>query len=427
MSRFTSDAILRRRNRATAELNLLLDQHEAVVIFCGEPIQKPGGLDQTYPFLAHPDYYWLTGSRRAHGAVWYCKDEGWTDFVQPITPEEMLWEGGGSAPQGRPIQELSDWLKKKRIHVLGQPSASVLNQHPSNERTLQLQEKLNRARRIKDDEEIRLIRTLASFAHQGYQKLKSVVRPGVTERELQLVYESAVLSAGAEKFPYDSIIGSGVNSATLHAIPTQRILQNGELLLVDAGADIEDYCVDITRIFWADGSMSPRQKQIYDLVRLAQQAGIERCTPGTPWEQVHQASARVIAQGLKDLNILRGEVDHLLESGAIANFFPHGVGHLVGLRVRDVGGDVTRPAALTCGIRLRMNLNLEAGFIVTVEPGCYFVPAILQDESRRKKFASQVNWSEAEKWADFGGIRLEDDLLIREHDSAENLTAEVEK
>jgi Xaa-Pro dipeptidase len=420
MSRFSAQAIETRRRRAAENLSRVLAPGETVVFHSGSPVQKPGGLDQTYSFLPHPDYQWLTGSRRAHGAVAYSRNEGWTDFVLPITPEELLWEGGGEAPSGRNVAELPAWLSGRKAHLLGQ---AIQAPAPG---SLEVQEALNQARRIKDSEEIALIRSLAGIANAGYRELAQVTRAGATEREMQIAYETAVLKAGADKFPYESIFGAGERAATLHAVPTQRRLEKGDLLLVDAGADIDDYCVDITRIFWADGKPSSQQKMIYDLVLAAQSAGIALCRPGVAWTEVHRASARVIADGLKSLGILQGETDGLLESGAIANFFPHGVGHLVGLRVRDVGGDVTRGPAMTCGIRLRMNLALQAGFVVTVEPGCYFVPAILESRERREKFRTQVNWSEAEKWSRFGGVRLEDDIHIR-GDGPENLTAVVEK
>ena len=420
MSRFSSAALQVRRQRAAAQLDSALSADETVVIHSGAPQQKPGGLDQTYSFLPHPDYQWLTGSRRAHGAVAYSRNEGWTDFVLPITADELLWEGGGEAPAGRDVAELPAWLAGRKTHSLGQSAKPLSTQ------SLEVQEALNRARRIKDAEEIALIRELAGIAHQGYRTLAQVTRAGATERELQIAYETAVLRAGADKFPYESIFGAGERAATLHAVPTRRTLGQGELLLVDAGADIDDYCVDITRIFWADGKPSSQQKLIYDLVLEAQKAGIALCRPGVDWTEVHQAAARVIAEGLKSLGILNGETDGLLESGAIANFFPHGVGHLVGLRVRDVGGDVTREAARTCGIRLRMNLALQSGFVVTVEPGCYFVPAILESRERHETFKTQVNWSEAMKWSRFGGIRLEDDIHVRK-EGPENLTSVVEK
>lgn len=411
MIQFSKNAIHERRRRAAAELDPVLSPSDVLLIFAGEPIPKPGGLDQTYEFLPHPDYYWLTGSRRSHGVLWYSKNEGWVDFVKPVSKDELLWEGNPVVPEGRNLAELDSWLGEIQPVFLGQPSAKVQEEYKG-EYDPQVQEALNRARRVKDSEEITLIRALAGAAEKGYAELRKFIRPGVTEREIQIAFETEVLKAGAEKFPYTTIVGSGVNSATLHALPTLRKVQPGELVLVDAGADLADYCVDITRVFAADGSFSPRQQEIYDIVLRAQEAGIALCTPGTPWKSVHEAAARVIADGLRQLGILMGDVDGLLESGAVANFFPHGVGHMVGLRVRDVGGDVTKAPGTAAGVRLRFNLPLEAGFVVTVEPGLYFVPAILGDAERREKFRLQVNWEEAEKWRSFGGVRIEDDVLV---------------
>lgn len=425
MTIFSKSAIQERRKRAAAAFDQVLSPTDVVLIFSGDPIQKPGGLDQTYPFLPHPDYFWLTGARRAHGVLWYSKNEGWADFVKPISKEEILWEGGGQVPEGRDVAELDSWLSEQRPIFLGQPSAKVFA-HYDAESDPQVQEALNRARRIKDNEEVQLVRDLAAMANAGYRELKGMLKPGATERDIQIAYETAVSLAGSEKFPYETIVGSGANAATLHAIPTKKAVQKGELVLVDAGADVADYCVDITRVFAADGAFTQQQKYIYDLVAYAQQAGIALCKPGVDWKDVHIAAARVIAEGLKHLNILSGDTDGLLESGAISNFFPHGVGHMVGLRVRDVGGDATKAPSMTCGIHLRFNLKLEAGFVVTVEPGCYFVPAILGDQERREKYKTQVNWSEAEKWKGFGGVRIEDDVLVRDGEP-EVLTAVVPK
>lgn len=425
MIQFSKNAIHDRRKRAAAQFDAVLSPNDVVLIFAGEPIQKPGGLDQTYEFLPHPDYYWLTGSRRSHGVLWYSKNEGWVDFVKPVSKEELLWEGNPVVPEGRNLAELDSWLGDLQPIFLGQPSTKVRQEYEG-EDDPQVQEALHRARRIKDAEEIALIRAIAAIAARGYAELKKFVRPGITERDIQIAFETEVLKAGAEKFPYPTIVGSGVNAATLHALPTQKKVGPGELVLVDAGADVADYCVDITRMFAADGAFSPRQKEIYEIVLRAQEAGIALCRPGTEWKQVHEAAARVIADGLKHLGVLMGDVDGLLESGAVANFFPHGVGHMVGLRVRDVGGDVTKGPGMTCGVRLRFNLPLEAGFVVTVEPGLYFVPAILGDAERREKFRLQVNWEEAEKWRSFGGIRLEDDVLVTSA-GADVLTGAVPK
>jgi Xaa-Pro dipeptidase len=415
MTIFDITTIEARKRRTSLSLNEVLRPGDAVLVCSGEPMTKPGGHDQTYPFLPHPDYFWLTGSRRAHGISAYSKATGWTDFVLPVTREEKIWEGGAEVIPGEPIEGLEAWLQKlapARIFVLGQPGKTDWRKNCLEDDLWDVQEAFNRVRRIKDGAEIALIRSLAAMANQGYSRVRDFIKPGVSERQIQLEYEAAVLRAGAEKMPYDSIVGTGANSAILHAIPTSRIVKAGEFVLIDAGADVADYCVDITRIFPADGRFSTQQQSIYDLVLKAQEASIALCAPGTEWLDVHRASARVFAEGLLDLGILRGSPDALLEAGAVSVFFPHGVGHMVGLRVRDVGGKMTKDPRKAYGVRVRVDLPLEENFLMTVEPGLYFIEALLDDPDVRAKYQDMIDWTEVEKWRGFGGIRIEDDVRI---------------
>jgi len=430
MTQFNATFLTERKTRAARGLDAVLSSSDLVLVMAGTPIGKPGGLDQTYPFLPHPDYYWLTGSRRAYGVSAYTKADGWVDFVLPVTRDEKVWEGGAEVIPGQPVEGLEAWVLAKapsRVFVLGQPAPGV--DHRRNvieDDEWIVQEAFNSVRRIKDQGEIDLLRSLAVMANAGYTAIKSFIRPGVTERDIQLVYEDAVLRAGAEKMPYESIVGAGTNAAILHAIPTSRVVKRGDLVLVDAGADVSDYCVDITRVFAADGTFSSQQKDIYQMVLKAQEASLALCYRGTEWLDVHRASARVFAEGLKSLNILRGDVDGLLEAGAVSVFFPHGVGHMVGLRVRDVGGKMTRNPRKAYGVRVRVDLPLEENFVMTVEPGVYFIQALLDDADTRSRFKEQINWTEVEKWRGFGGVRLEDDIRITAG-VPDNLTAVVPK
>jgi len=429
MNIFTQDTINTRKQRTAAGLASLLKNDDLVMVFAGEPIQKPGGHDQTYNFLPHPDYFWLTGSRRPHGVSVFTKAEGWIDFVKPISRDELIWEGGGVVIPGRPVSELDAWIAQQsfgRIFSLGQVGQAHL-QKPANEDEFQhIQEGFNQVRRIKDAAEVKLVRDLAGMANQGYERIKKFIRPGVTERQIQLEYEMAVLSAGAEKMPYDSIVGTGTNGAILHAIPTQRIVKDGDLVLIDAGADVQDYCVDVTRVFAANGTMSAQQKSIFDLVLKAQSESIALCRPGVEWHDVHKASARVFADGLRALNILKGDAQAALEAGAVSVFFPHGVGHMVGLRVRDVGGKFTKDPRKAFGVRVRVDLPMQPGFLMTVEPGLYFIKALIEDADTRAKYAEFIDWTEVEKWREFGGIRLEDDIHITPQ-GPENLTSVISK
>lgn len=426
---FSQAALSLRKSNVANALDLILKPNELVLIFCGDPIQKPGGHDQTYDFLPHPDYFWLTGSRRPHGISAYSKDIGWVDFVLPVTREEKIWEGGGMAIPGKDIKDFDGWIsthKTSRLILMGQThSHAHLNNVSDVDRAI-IQEIYSEVRRAKDAEEVALIRKLADFANFGYKKVKQIIRPGISERHIQLEYENEVLMAGAEKMPYGSIVGTGTRSAVLHAVPTHRIVKAGEHVLIDAGADIDDYCVDITRNFPADGEFTPRQRSIYDLVLNAQTKSIGLMKPGVQWKDVHLASAMVMAQGLKDLGILKTSASEAVETGAIGVFFPHGVGHMVGLKVRDVGGPPNPNPKKYAGARLRVDMELKENYLMTVEPGLYFIEALMNDEETRQNYADQINWNEAQKWADFGGFRIEDDILVTAGGPV-NLTEVVEK
>lgn len=428
---FSDTTISLRRARLEPEWEKILSSDDCILVFCGEPHTKPGGLDQTYPFLPHPSYYWLSGYRRSHGVVFYSIEHGWKDFIQPVTRDESVWEGIPAVTfNGSDVGTLATFLKQNKfrnIVGLGQvpeSSETVLTQNPSLK--FSLKEKLDQCRRIKDADEIKLIGDLAHIANQGYEKIRSIIKPGISERAIQIEFEAEIQRHGAHGTPYDTIVGSGSNAAVLHAIPTLKKVQDDDLVLIDAGAQINDYCVDITRVFAASGKFSTQQQALYDLVFQAQTQAIENCKIGVEWNQIHRLTAKIIADGLVSLNILKGPIDSLLDTGAIAVFYPHGVGHLVGLRVRDTGHEENIHPKVYCGARIRVDLSLQENMLITVEPGCYFIKTLINDAIIREKFKDFINFSEAEKWLNIGGIRLEDDILITQGTAA-NLTAVVKK
>lgn len=413
---FTTDVYQQRQKKVAEAWQPKLGAKDLILVHSGEAIHKPGGLDQTYPFLPHPAYFWLTGHRRARGVMAYSLSEGWVEYQRPLSPVDIVWEGDeGNFVCEKTLEDLSTLLKSGaylNILHLGHPPSGTVSADAEFGRSLAIS--LDQVRRRKGAEEVQLIGKIAGMAKAGYEALQGVLRPGVTERELQLHYESAVLMAGAEKMPYGTIVGSGENAAILHAVPSARKVAAGELVLVDAGADLEDYCVDITRVFAVDGEMTSRQRDVYDLVYTAQTEAVSLCRPGAQWRDIHMKSARVIAEGLKQWGFWKGSVDAVLETGAISVFYPHGVGHLVGLKVRDTGNPENTNPQRYYGARLRVDLPLEKDYLLTVEPGCYFARAFLEDREIRDRYRDQINWSVAEKWTDFGGVRLEDDILITE-------------
>lgn len=423
---FSTNDIQQRRQRLAARWDAQLAPGEAVLVYSGEPIGKPGGLDQTYPFLPHPSYYWLTGRRRESEVVLYSKDAGWIEFQKPIPAEEAVWEGERHDllvdQKGRNLSELDSFLQQQKftaVYKLGQ--GEVLEGKAFDLRTA-----MDQTRRVKDQAEVNLIKQLAQIATHGYNKIHEVLRPGITEIDLQLAYEGEIRRQGAHGVPYETIIGGGPNSAILHAIPTDRVVQEGEFVLVDAGAEVYDYCVDITRVFAASGKLSSQHTALYQLVRRAHTECIAMSKAGVFWRDVHMHAARVISEGLLQLGILKGSLDTLMEKEVGSVFFPHGVGHLVGLRVRDTGHAENREPKTYFGARLRVDIELEENHLITVEPGCYFISSLLESAEVQARFKDDINWSEVEKWKGIGGVRIEDNILIG-RDGNENLTIDVPK
>jgi Xaa-Pro aminopeptidase len=184
-------------------------------------------------------------------------------------------------------------------------------------------------------------------------------------------------------------------------------------VLIDAGAEHRGYCSDITRTYPASGRFSAEQQELYAVVEAAGAKATECCSVGTEWRDVHRAAALVIAEGLVEFGLLRGQPQSLVERGAQSLFFPHGVGHMVGLGIRDAGEVLRdREAPPDEFPRLRMDLPLMPGHVVTIEPGIYFVPALLHDGELRERHRDGVDWDRAEAMLDFGGIRIENNVLI---------------
>jgi Xaa-Pro aminopeptidase len=430
------DALARRRAAAAAAWKL---GNEIVLIGAGAPAPMPGRGDQTFPFRAHSEYLYLARHLRpgsilafdaADPAATSSAENGWTDFVPLVTEKERIWVG--DVPNvGTPLDQLASWLEARRgrpLALLGTPPALPAELPGDDDLALRLREGLLQVRQPKDAGELELMRAAAAATAAGFAAAREHIRPGISERLLQVEIETAFFRAGATRTAYDSIVGSGPHAAVFHIAPSGRELQAGELVLIDAGADCDDYCCDVTRTYAVGGSFSAEQRDLYAIVLAAERAAIERCRAGVEYKQIHLDAARDLAAGLVDFGLLRGDPGALVEQGACALFFPHGIGHMVGLGVRDAGGRLpgrepdTRPGLEN----LRLDLPLAPGYVVTIEPGIYFVPALLQDAARREAFRTQVDWDRADGLIGFGGIRIEDNVLVT-GGAPEVLTAAIPK
>ena len=404
--------LARRRAAAAAAWEL---RDELVLIGAGDPIHIPGRADITYPFVAHSEYYWLTDRNLPGGVLAFDPGEGWSHFSAPVTEADRLWSGAvAGEPDGPTSDELPAWLdsgdRATRAVWLGSPPAGAPAPGALTER-LRLQ--LSAVRRPKDAVELERMRVAQQATKHAFATASALIADGLTERQLQIEFEAAAFRHGGTAMGYDTIVGSGPNAAVLHFMPTGRVMRRGELVLIDAGAEQLGYVSDITRTFCVGGVFDETQQELHAVVHAAQRAAIDRVTPGVEWRDVHRTAALAIADGLSAAGILRGRPESLVESGAVGLFFPHGIGHLVGLGVRDAGEplyerrDEPRPYP-----NLRVDLPLEPGMVVTVEPGVYFVPALLQDPERRARHRAEVDWPRVDRMLGFGGIRIEDNLLV---------------
>ncbi len=250
------------------------------------------------------------------------------------------------------------------------------------------------------------------------------------EAGVRAAMESAIISENMT-YAYPSIVT--VHGEVLHSEHYHNPLQAGDLLLADVGAESSmGWAADVTRTWPVSGKFSPTQRAIYDVVLAAHDACIEQISPGVEYQDIHLLAARIMAEGLVDLGILRGNVEDLVEMDAHALFFVHGIGHLIGLDVHDMedlgdlaGYEAGRVRSSRFGLGfLRLNRVLRSGMVVSIEPGFYQVPAILNNPETRAKYKDYVKWDELEKFADVRGIRIEDDILVSEA-GREVLTGEL--
>lgn len=248
------------------------------------------------------------------------------------------------------------------------------------------------------------------------------------EAQVRAAMEGVILSQNMT-CAYNSIVT--VRGEVLHNEQYHNPIQAGDLILADVGAEAASgWASDITRTWPANGQFSPTQRDIYNLVLAAHDRCIEAVKPGVEYRNIHLLAAQVIAEGLVDLGILRGNPQDLVETDAYALFFPHGIGHLLGLDVHDMedlgdyaGYEKNRARSNRFGLRfLRLHRPLQPAMLVTIEPGFYQVSGILNDPANREKYKEVVNWERLEAFADVRGIRIEDDVLVTEEGS-EVLTA----
>ena len=321
--------------------------------------------------------------------------------------------------QGRKIHYLPVYRAQTKLQLetlLGIP-ANEVNNHAS-ENLIKAVVKL---RSVKDKYEIEDIEKAVGTAYDMHTTAMKMAMPGMTEQEIFGKMEGIALSNGG---PVSFPVILSVNGQILHNHHHHNTLKAGQLLVADAGAETSmHYCSDITRTSPVGGKFSSKQKDIYEAVLDANLEVIKNSKPGILYKDMHLLSAKIIAERLKSVGLMKGNIDDAVSQGAHALFYPHGLGHMMGLDVHDmeglgenfVGYDSKIKRSEQFGLAfLRMGRKLEPGFVITVEPGIYFIPALIDIWKKEKKHTDFINYDKVEEYRGFGGIRIEDDILITE-------------
>jgi Xaa-Pro aminopeptidase len=276
-------------------------------------------------------------------------------------------------------------------------------------------------RSIKSEEEIKEIDTAVDIAYRMHTAAMKMIRPGLTEKKIAGMVEGIASSFGAG-LSFRPIIS--INGHILHNHKHENEIKEGSLLVNDSGAETSlHYASDITRTIPASGTFTSKQRNVYEIVLTAITSTTESVKPGVTNKELHFLAAKTIVEGLSNLGIMRGDVDLAVQQGAHALFFPHGLGHMMGLDVHDmeglgenyVGYDETVSRSDQFGLAyLRLAKALEPGYVFTIEPGIYFNPHLIQEWKSENKLAEFINYDNVDNYIDFGGIRIEDDILVTE-------------
>jgi Xaa-Pro dipeptidase len=365
--------------------------------------------------------------------------ESWGVWMGRIHPPEHFGAAYG-VDEARYVDELPAVLRAARPERLlllqGKNSDSGLVARPAAFAGIEefatdlvtLYPHLVECRVIKSADELRLLRWVNALTSAAHVEVMRRCRPGMMEYQLEALFLYEIYAKGGARFTaYTNICGCGPNSAVLHyghqGAPNDRRLQDGDLFLNDSGAEYHGYASDVTCTYPVNGRFAPEQRAVYEAVLAANRAVQSAMKPGVPWPDMHRLSYRVIAEHLRDMGLVRGSVDELVANHVPALFMPHGLGHLMGLDVHDCGGypDGT-PRIDEPGIRsLRCGRPLEAGMVITVEPGIYFIDPLLEPALADPKASRYLVAEKVERFRGFGGVRIEDDVIVTAT-GADNMT-----
>ena len=436
---FSKDTYIRRRQ----ELKKLVGK--GVIILFGNNESPANYPANSYaPMRQDSSFLYYFGQHRDGlvGVIDIDNDEEWL-FGDDIDVEDIVWMGYTPSvadlaaevgiSKTAPMKDLAEMINSQwsllnkhflppyrfdtKIQIM-----DLLGIHPSEQKgkaSLTLIQAVVKMRSTKEAQEIEAIERAYDVGYAMHTTAQLLIRPGVTERFIGGQVDGIARSL-AQGVSFATIFSQ--HGEIMHGNPSDAKLEAGRLALCDAGCELDDYCSDNTRTMPVNGKFSQRQLEIYSIVEACHDYVLEVAKPGVKYMDVHFAVCRLMTERLKELGLMKGDTDAAVAAGAHAMFLPHGLGHMMGMDVHDMEGlgqiyvgfdEETRPNLEQFGTNcLRMGRKLEEGFVLTDEPGIYFIPALIDDWKASGHCKEFINFDKLETYKDFGGIRIEDDILI---------------
>lgn len=438
---FKSETYINRRKQLKNDLK------SGIILIPGNEESPMNYADNTFSFRQDSSflYFFALDHSGLTGLIDIDNDRDYI-FGNDITVEDIVWMGTKPSIKERSLEvginntgtinELDEFLKKaknagRKIHFLPQYRAfnnikffNWLNINPNDINkfvSIDLIKSVVNQRNFKTAEEIIQIEEAVNTTVDMHLAAMRMARPGISEADIAAVVQHIAVANGGElSFP---TIAS-IHGETLHNHTHKNILKKGDMLLLDAGAENSmHYAGDMSSTIPVSDKFTDRQKEIYSVTLNAHMAAVNSLKPGVKFRDVHLLACKTIAQGMKDLGLMKGDINEAVAQGAHAMFFPCGLGHMMGLDVHDmenlgesyVGYD-GKPKSTQFGIKsLRLGRDLQSGFVLTIEPGIYFIPELIDKWRAEKKFMDFLNYDKLDEYKDFGGIRNEEDYLITEN------------
>jgi Xaa-Pro dipeptidase len=419
--------------------SLFDDNQNGVVFIQGAEIMYRYDTDYEFPFRQESNFWYLTGVNEAEcSLVLDLKKEEYHLFVPERDAQYAVWHGYVKTKEQyqeeyqpdhlhcrNDILKVLNELKPETVYCIDDEQAEFVEDlnRGFNVETEALVDALTYCRVLKTDWELDQLREACRVNDLAYLEVMRSIKPGMYEYEMKAIFNKVQIENGLMQDAYNGIFASGVNASILHYVVNNSKIKDGDLFLMDSGFECNGYASDYTRTFPANGKYTDIQKGIYNSVLAGMNKVLDSIKPGVKMEDLHLLAARTMMEGLKDMGVVKGNVDDMMEENIFALFFPHGLGHFLGLDTHDVGGypkgvdRIERP-----GIKfLRARRELLPGMVVTIEPGIYFVPAVLEPAIADPEKNQFLNTEKVESLLGFGGVRIEDDIIVTE-DGMENMT-----